>query len=598
MTTTTEAKPKRKNLARRERLNPDWPISIYKWDCWPMGADGKPCAMPDHLWQTAHLMRQLWNDLCDVFERASALDTRDEDGKPARPKEERAALYFPFGQRKTAETEKNAKRYATAREVWGGSVPSLHEIGCSYRGALPSACYEFVVSRFILTVKAWQKNPALNGPPKRKRRLDKIKIPLVFNEGRPLAWLSEGGEGAPVQARYTEHLKPGPNEEPSLEYLLNGWFDIGVERERVNLHVAQHRELPSKGRIKAVSLVGVFERAFQWSWSLQVQFEHPPLASLPRAGRVAGLDLGWRALEDGVRAGVIADSDGNAVEIFFPFCFANREQRKERRFDSGDYGKVTDVRDFADAQAHIDAKKDAVKARLDNLSKREEWPEEARAIWQGKAKIGVGGLFRLLAALDPASESYRELSEWAAGYKVDHKRLRGAETRFERIRNDVWRKVAAWMAANYDAIAWEGDLGLKGMAEESRRQKEARKAEFEATGQWPERTVDERILEASQQWRHRMSPSLQRQYLRESMRKHGRELADRKAARSTQTCPVCGGHVEASRKILGVCENGHQTDQDERAATNLLNTLESPASASDKPLEIPAELRRYLRRLA
>lgn len=31
-----ERKPK--NLARRERLNPDWAIRIFTFDCWPVAA--------------------------------------------------------------------------------------------------------------------------------------------------------------------------------------------------------------------------------------------------------------------------------------------------------------------------------------------------------------------------------------------------------------------------------------------------------------------------------------------------------------------------------------------------------------------------------
>jgi len=48
-------------------------------------------------------------------------------------------------------------------------------------------------------------------------------------------------------------------------------------------------------------------------------------------------------------------------------------------------------------------------------------------------------------------------------------------------RDYIYRCIAAWIADNYDTVAWEGDLGLKRMAEAAGKRKKARKEEHEET---------------------------------------------------------------------------------------------------------------------
>src|SRR5262244_1806127 len=80
----------RKNIARRERLNKDWPIKVYTYDCWPQE---KP---PKALWDTAHEMRRLWIDFTEIFRKVLEQDKKDDTGKPLLSKEERAILWAPI----------------------------------------------------------------------------------------------------------------------------------------------------------------------------------------------------------------------------------------------------------------------------------------------------------------------------------------------------------------------------------------------------------------------------------------------------------------------------------------------------------------------
>src|SRR5690349_16768344 len=94
-----------KNLVRRPRLHPDWPIAVYTWDCWPVSA------IPQSLWDTARLMQNLWNELVGEFEKVRALDVQGIS------KEERKKIYSALDLR------------------------LLRTIAQRYKGRLSSDCY-------------------------------------------------------------------------------------------------------------------------------------------------------------------------------------------------------------------------------------------------------------------------------------------------------------------------------------------------------------------------------------------------------------------------------------------------------------------------
>jgi len=526
-------------------------------------------------------MRDLWNELVSIFEKAVNLDTKDEANVPQLSKEDRQAVYLPLQYRKTVETEKNVATYQRATELWTGSVPSLHLIGWQYKGVLPSACYEAVIARFLVTVKEWSKAPKVKGPPRRKFGLDQINVPLVFNEGKPTDWLSSDAPNAPVGVRFV------PKEDRKIlkqldlgQYLRNGFFEVGVNRERIDLHVAVHRTLPA-GRIKRVSLVCRREQAFGWAWSLQVQVEHPALPTLPTIGRIAGLDLGWRVREDGLRLGVLTTSDGQSIEISLPFLFGNREARKNSKWIKAkniEDHTILDWRDLWRRQAAEGEWLELCKQKLAALpdEEREKWPEDARQTWTGRVKMRDGGLRRLLRMLREANtetEAIPILEEWDTKARLLRRRIRGAQLTALQHRDDHYRKLADWLARSFDALAWEGDLGLKEMAEDD---------------------SGEPALENAKTYRHLANLHTLRLYVRQAFAKHGRELKDCKTA-WTNRCFYCDAYIEPTSKLLAVCENGHKTDIDRSASTFLLNQLEAPASTPVNTLEIPGLLRRYLR---
>jgi hypothetical protein len=207
---------------------------------------------------------------------------------------------------------------------------------------------------------------------------------------------------------------------------------------------------------------------------------------------------------------------------------------------------------------------------------REMWPVEARKMMNGLAKMRSGGLERLLGYLsDLECEGREALSSWKRDYDEGYRRVRALQTAFERRKQDHYRKIAAWIARSYDVVAWEGDLGLKEMAEDE---------------------SEEYAIRNSRKWRQYVGLYQLREYVRQAMGKQGKVLIDDKAAYSTRTCSECGGEIQGSAKLVLECENGHRQDQDVNASLNFVQAIPAEYSSSERSRpEIPADLKGWLR---
>lgn len=588
MMLTAEQAP-RKNLPRRERLNPDWPIAVFSFRAWPLA---KP---PQSLWDTARAMQALWNECVALFDRASTLDLKSEDNEPLRPKDERRAVWLPFGQRKTERREGKEDVYDHAATLWNGEVPSLHLLGRKYKGIIPSACYEAVLSRFILTVKLWQQGKSK--PPREHRGLDRINIPIVFNDGVTLPQLATHEK---VSLRYTAHL---PRD--TQEYRANAHFSLGINNDRLPLHVAFHRPLaaqavktnhwkhaiPDQHRIKAVSLIGDRTSNLGWQWSLQVRTEYADTTTERTVtGRSCGLDLGWRVREDGLRIGYLTDTEGREIEIVLPYTLDGREERRAaRRF--GEEYHVHDWRDLAEWQMRLDDRKDALKFRLRLLHDAEPFPPEAAKVMNGFDRLGRRGLLKLLTLL-PDGAAKQIIEQWAEWDRVESRRRYGSEARLREKWADARRQIAAWLTATYDVIVWEEDLDLKEMAGSKKKRK---KAKADAGQPTDPLTADEHATDEMQKWRARACHSDFRARLRQGAQKRKTELRDGGTAFSSQICAECGAAIPPSRRLLTVCENDHINDQDANTSQYFCKQLQPHAGTPSQQFEIPAHLRGYLR---
>ena len=300
-----------------------------------------------------------------------------------------------------------------------------------------------------------------------------------------------------------------------------------------------------------------------------------------------------------IRLGVIADNAGHFYELTVPLAIgaASRRMRREKEHcikQGWEYSKPITFKDAEALDASYGATPEACKAQVRKIfeEEKENWPPGARKIMSGIAKMRDTGLRRLRRKLEPVeSEAKRTIDDWDAEAAKMNERIRAFEIHADKAKRDAYRQIAAWLNA-FDIIAWEGDLSIKQMAEQAGKKKQKRKEAREETGQWNERTPEERQFEASQKYRQIAGQHRLREFVKQ---KQESRLQNEKAAYSTRTCSECGGRIEPGRKLLLLCENGHVRDQDVTAALHFLNKIEGVARITAPPVEIPAHLRPYLR---
>jgi hypothetical protein len=508
------------------------------------------------------LQRQLWNDMAFELKRQLAphkIAGDDPDDAVKAKQGARSAIVKQF---------KDTKY--------------LRAFGQRYRGQIASDCYYAVVDRFLLAMKAWPASRARakavkgcaswdTGMPSPKY-LDQefdLNLPVNFNAvaGQETTWADLYGEGGNVSLYRLPDAAPGARH--NLEFRLKTPQGSNGKLAYLKLLAKIHRLPPPHAIVKRVTLICKSEKGFRDRWEIQFSLEMPPL-DLPRkmTGRIAGYDSGgWRLMGDRVRIGVIADNAGHFYEIARPFDFASREDRKAVE------PKQKDARRLDLLAEQIGDCVESCKGALLAIFKRNKatWPQSAQQIMLGFTKMRQGGLERLRPMLEEWDQEAASLL-WKLALILDflgHKK-RALEIEWARAKEDGYNQIAAWIAQNFDIVAWEGDLSLKRMAESG-------------------------AGDPSQRYRQMVGQYYLRERIKQAASKFRCDLRNHKAAYSTQVCAVCGAKVEKARKLLRACENGHKQDNDVNTSRLLLRKIEGAASISAAPIEIPLHLRRYVR---
>jgi len=515
----------------RKLNNPDMPTLAYKYDVRIIGD------LPQEIWDTGKAMNALYSDLA---ERHEAFCGAFKDASKEMRKEQFAKL------------TKNGK----------GGI--LYERAKASKDALNFRYYYTVHEQFRKSQQRFAKRQG--GAPKPKRCLERMLFPMEFGSfSEPTTWIHSNSENR----AYVREAQ-GPT---------RGHFVIHTPYDEITIpfEIVMDRPLPDGALIKGIALSGFHERPFEWKWSLVFSLQVPPHPKAPSVGRVAGLDLGWRDMGDCIRIGMLADSAGDFRELRLPYDLSRNQDRKFiKRLESQgvvDRPMLRDIRLIRDAQRKMDDHLEACKIDLAGVD-RSVWPDEARASMAGVVKMRAGGLQRIRRTLFEAGISYEFLEDWHFWHDTNLRRYRAAQIDWIAARDYIYRCIAAWIADNYDTVAWEGDLGLKRMAEAAGKRKKARKEEHEETGEWQERTVDDRISEASQKRRQWASLHTLRGYIAEAMKKRGRDLQGHPAAYSTQTCDECGQHIAPGHELIRECAERHVEDQDATAALYYLRIVQ------------------------
>lgn len=500
----------------RARKRPDWPVLVYKFWVEPIGD------IPQELWQIAQLMKTTWNNLVDLREEIRTAIDKIENITPEQKKTEWGRF------------DEKAKKV-------------VKESGLNWE------CQGEILDRFK-TACTSKKHP------KHHHRLERISIPHRFTAGgREVSKLfSQSSKAFGLDSVKEEAYLSDKQENRRLRG-SRGYF--GLEETKVDFLINLHRPLPKSSFIKKVSFLGTNKGVLGWEWAVAITVEEPPSiiqTVLPK--RVCGIDLGWRKFDEYVRVAVLVDNEGRAIEFRLPF---NASTAGTRRYNQK-YKQnpiIDDWRDLEEVQRKIDLLVEELKEKLRELLP-EQLPEEIKVSVAQLTKMRQGGLVRLLYQLEQAKvapECQTEIKVWRQVNDGLRRRVSAAKDRFLARRHWLYQNIALWIAENYSEIAWEGNLGLKWMAQTPTEEEEKNMSEEQKYA-----------LRNSQVYRHFAALGEFREDLKAACEKTGAKIISSKAKNTSSICAICSTTINVGTNRMCECENGHRMDNDINAGLNML----------------------------
>lgn len=576
----------------RKRLRADWLVRVYKFHATPVDE------LPPQLWQQAQAMKALWNRLVELREGAI----------------ERSAPFNERIKRAQADEDKEAERAAKAERaaLWKEFEAALLEAVRTpeTKEALGWEAREWIYDRFRTASSAALKR---RGRLKFKGRLEQVVIPHRYTGGGvSVAKLFTSRRGKVRINPLDPDVYAGQEWQRRQARATRAVFGLSAataaEASEFAFVVTMHREVPSTAVLKTASWCGHRHPIRGWQWSLQLSVELPPdtlsaaavtelgAPSAPqeetaRANRpetlndcrpAAGLDFGWRKMDGYLRVGVLHGTDGRTFELRLPLAeTAGKDVRRTNRLIARHAARAgrtpdllpTTIADIWALQSQTDQMLEETKAGLRELLSVEMVPADVRGVLTNLTKVRNGGLVRLLRALGavtgenghaaaPVPVEIVQARDMLAAWLVetDRARKRISDTRDRLLRRRRWyyENIAAWLAANYGQLVWEEDLGLQEMVEQT--------PKLSAGG-------PDAALKLAAKYRAWASLSELRQMVRRRAQELPEWLVKGSKHRTTTACEICGETSEPTALLVVECPRGHRTDQDVRAAKNLLAQL-------------------------
>lgn len=380
--------------------------------------------------------------------------------------------------------------------------------------------------------------------------------------GLPVADMLDGGSQQVFVSdpEFTEPDRRDPTSRRSqLRKRIQLWLRVSSGEGRspvwAKWPMVLHRPLPADGVIKraTVHLRHIGPRP---EWCVTFTVDEPAVASTGNQRAVA-IDVGWRQLGDSLRVGVGCDGDGTVFEIALPERIATGIQK-------ADDLRSTRDRNFDEAKAELArwlgerATTVGVAWIVDATTTMHAWRSPGRLAalvirWRNERIEGDGVAF---AAVEAWRLQDRHLWLWETSQR----------TGSLRARKDWYRVQAAKIAERYGTLILE-DFDLRSVARLPN----------------PEAAAENGTSRSNRQL---ASVSEFRDCLRNAFRSRGGEVVTVPAEYTTRTCSVCGvvEAFDAAAMLRHQCENGHEWDQDENAARNLIERWRGapkPAAASE-----------------
>ena len=532
--------PSEAQMRKRKR---DWPVRVYKF--W-----ARPLELPQALWDTARAMQALWNRLVALYDDERFIEET-----------------LCGGQVDVGSLRKQADA-AALRQV--------AESGLNWETG-PDVLDRFRAAR-VRAFRAMKngESPARAGLPQVAHRIENIAISHRFTGG-----------GMPVQRLFSERahrfaLVPvapeayeGKTRGHTNARATSGTFRVG--EEMIRFRTVLHRPIAAAAVVKRATWLGRHHPTRGWQWAIAITCEEPhPTAPAQDCRRVGALDLGWRVIDEGVlRIGMLYDG-ARHYELRLPLEMPNYRSRRHGWRSS--FFEVVRLQQESDAL--LERAKAEVRGALPEIEEL-AWVQNDAA-WSRARHGGLRGILKTLRERTPECPAVGALEAWLR----ESDRLRSFRLAIldglNGRREWTYRNLAAWIATNFRALAVEGPLDLKRMAESG------------AGGPV--------ALKASMKYRQWAGLSRLRMDIEQACAARCVALVEIDPMNTTRVCAECGALAEAGPKLVLRCPNGHEWDQDANAARNLFSQMKevleqggqlrtSDIDGRHKRLEIPAILK-------
>lgn len=308
-----------------------------------------------------------------------------------------------------------------------------------------------------------------------------------------------------------------------------------------------HRPLPEGAHVKYVT-VHRERMGGRWRWSCSVVVdapEAPTIACQPRGA--CGLNLGWRQVPEGLRVATLLGADGAVVHYVL----------------SRDWLAAMDHADALQGRMADDA--NAMHARL--MTWDLPWPaklvDRVSRARRARHPVGRGKRLSELAIawreLDWQPRRYEQIERWRRQAKLDYEHWCHLRAKLRRQRREAYRLIARDIAARYAVVTLD-EMDLSHLAQSDDLYPAAR---------------HQRVLACLHELRR---------WLTLQGAKTGSEVG-RARLKSTRTCSICGGPLEAPPDMITLsCQAcGAHVDRDENAALNLCREGASGPVMPDGP---------------
>lgn len=274
--------------------------------------------------------------------------------------------------------------------------------------------YNAVVASFDATlrrIKPWQTPRALGSEGRLSGRLS-----VQIQQGCPApAFLAGARSEAKLDMDEAQWIKRGTKNWRPRRAVLTATVRVDgrTNRKTATWPVLMHRPLPDGAVIKSLTITRKrpVPSAKQWKWEITFSVDIPEPGASPMR-QVAGVDLGWRKVEAGLRIATIATGAGGVEHVILPSGMLERRARI-----AGLMGRVVEEAREADTDPtkHEDWRRLSLEIARWNRRRRDIYRVAAADLVQRCQLIGIDSTgIAAMAADKSMPPETRRMRTWGA----------------------------------------------------------------------------------------------------------------------------------------------------------------------------------------